>query len=343
MLKIHKEKSRIFDRKKKVLPFQKLLREKGELNMETEWRNYRKKNYEELELKDDFMFGKVMQNEELCRRTLETLLEMPIRGISSLERQKGIELLGDRKGIRLDIYVRDADKTVYDAEMQQRHKKEDEEGLPKRTRYYQGLIDLDILESGGKYQELPDSYIIFICTFDPFGKNRSRYTFGNVCLEDTDIRLHDGAVKIFFNTKGSREGMNADVRMLLEYLDTKTVANKLTEDLDRAVEEVRRNEKWRLEYMKERFIYIEAREDGRLDGLEEGREEGRKEGLEEGRKAALEEAQREAAFNMAEMLVKNVEAAMRNFHVDLPGACNGLGIHIEEYGKAKEMLDSLKE
>ena len=147
MLKIHKEKSRIFDRKKKVLPFQKLLREKGELNMETEWRNYRKKNYEELELKDDFMFGKVMQNEELCRRTLETLLEMPIRGISSLERQKGIELLGDRKGIRLDIYVRDADKTVYDAEMQQRHKKEDEEGLPKRTRYYQGLIDLDILES----------------------------------------------------------------------------------------------------------------------------------------------------------------------------------------------------
>ena len=128
--------------------------------------------------------------------------------------------------------------------------------------------------------------------------------------------------------------MNADVRMLLEYLDTKSVANKLTEDLDRAVEEVRRNEKWRLEYMKERFIYIEAREDGRLDGLEEGREEGRK--------AALEEAQREAAFNMAEMLVKNVEAAMRNFHVDLPGACNGLGIHIEEYRKAKEMLNSLK-
>ena len=67
--------------------------------------------------------------------------------------------------------------------------------------------------------------------------------------------------------------------------------------------------------MKERFIYIEAREDGRLDGLEEGREEGRK--------AALEEAQREAAFNMAEMLVKNVDAAMRNFHVDLPGACTG--------------------
>ena len=120
--------------------------------------------------------------------------------------------------------------------------------------------------------------------------------------------------------------MNADVRMLLEYLDTKTVANKLTEDLDRAVEEVRRNEKWRLEYMKERFIYIEAREDGRLDGLEEGRKE----------------AQREAAFNMAEMLVKNVDAAMRNFHVDLPGACNGLGIHIEEYRKAKEMLNSLK-
>ena len=88
---------------------------KGELKMETRLRNYQKKHYEELELKDDFMFGKVMQNKELCRRTLETLLEMPIKDITRLEKQKEIRMLEDRKRIRLDIYVQDADKTVYDA------------------------------------------------------------------------------------------------------------------------------------------------------------------------------------------------------------------------------------
>ena len=72
--------------------------------------------------------------------------------------------------------------------------------------------------------------------------------------------------------------------------------------------------------MKERVIYVDAREDGRRDGLEEGR--------------------RESEFNMAKMLVKNVDAAMQNFHVDLTGACQGLGHTVEEYDKAKELIDN---
>lgn len=291
--------------------------------MEIDIRHYRKKNYEELELKDDFMFGKVMQDRELCKKTLETLLEMPIKEIVSLEKQKDIKLISGRKGIRLDIYVQDMDKTVYDAEMQQQYKREEEENRPKRIRYYQGLIDLDILEKGEKYQELGNSYVIFICTFDPFGKGRSRYTFENVCLEDKELHLNDGAVKIFFNTKGNKEDVNLETQKLLEYLDGKTVGNELTRKLDEAVEEIRRNEKWRLEYMKERFIFMEAREDGRRDGLEEGR--------------------KESELNMAKMMVKNVDAAIYSFHVDLLGACAGLGLSLEEYEKAKELIQSREE
>lgn len=104
--------------------------------------------------------------------------------------------------------------------------------------------------------------------------------------------------------------------MLLDYLENKSITNTLTKELDEAVEEARRNEKWRLEYMKERVIYMEAREDGRLDGLEEGR---------------------------AQTLVKSVDAAMKNFHMDLSGACKGLGYTLEEYEKAKELIDSKEE
>ena len=81
---------------------------------------------------------------------------------------------------RLDVYVEDEAGTVYDVEIQTEAKK----GLPKRTRYYQGVIDLHILEKGEDYTALRKSFVIFICTYDPFGKDRYIYTFENRCRED---------------------------------------------------------------------------------------------------------------------------------------------------------------
>lgn len=40
--------------------------------------------------------------------------------------------------------------------------------LPLRVRYYQGMIDQEILSSGTDYIFLKETYIIFICTYDPF-------------------------------------------------------------------------------------------------------------------------------------------------------------------------------
>lgn len=78
-----------------------------------------KKNYEELDMTDDFMFGKIMSNKELCRETLETLLEIPIEAVEFPERQKSINITSKGKSVRLDVYVQDEKETVYDAEMQQ--------------------------------------------------------------------------------------------------------------------------------------------------------------------------------------------------------------------------------
>lgn len=48
-------------------------------------------------------------------------------------------------------------------------------------RYYQGMIDLNILEKGGDYNKLKKSYVIFICTFAPYGQGRHLYTFEYLC------------------------------------------------------------------------------------------------------------------------------------------------------------------
>lgn len=227
-----------------------------------------KKNYEELEMKDDFMFGKVMENQELCREILETLLGISIDAITYPEKQKSIDITSEGRSVRLDVYVQDDQATVYDAEMQQGTRQDGHSReLPQRSRYYQGMIDLNLLEKGVPYQDLQKCYIIFICTFDPFGKGRHRYTFQNICEEDTDIRLSDQSIKIFFNTKGTADDVTDEVRKLLAYLDTKTVSNALTRKLDCEVEKARHNEMWRREYMKTVLHDMEVREEGREETL----------------------------------------------------------------------------
>ena len=63
---------------------------------------------------------------------------------------------------------------------------EGHENLQKRTRYYQGLIDIDLIDKGAAYDKLNPTYIIFICTFDPYGRNRNMYTFRRM-----EARIHD--------------------------------------------------------------------------------------------------------------------------------------------------------
>ena len=131
------------------------------------------KTLKELNLEDDFLFAKVMSYKDICKEFLEKLLEIEIIEIEMPENQKTIDLLLESKGIRLDIYVKDENNTVYNVEMQRgKHR-----NLPKRLRYYQGNIDLDLISKGDDYRKLAKSYIIFICTFELFGAGRHKYTF----------------------------------------------------------------------------------------------------------------------------------------------------------------------
>ena len=47
--------------------------------------------------------------------------------------------------------------------------------LPERSRYYLGCCDVDSLQAGGKYKDLKDTYIIFICIPDLFEKGMCIY------------------------------------------------------------------------------------------------------------------------------------------------------------------------
>ena len=231
------------------------------------------KAWEELEIKDDFMFAKVMQDKKLCKKLLERLLQTKIRDIVYLEEQKSINIEKDAKIIRLDVYIEDGNR-VFDLEMQTTDKR----NLPKRSRYYQGMIDLNTIEKGENYKKLKESYVIFICTFDPFHQEKAQYTFENFCIEDKELRLNDGAKKIFFNAKDYINAEDEEIREFLKYVNGEKSDSPFVKEIEDRVAQIKASEEWRLEYMtllmREQEIWEEAEEKGRKMGREEGREEG---------------------------------------------------------------------
>lgn len=234
------------------------------------------KTWEELTIQDNFLFEKVMRNKRLCKYLIEKILNIRIKTISFPEIEKTIDIRIDSHGIRLDVYVEDDMGKVYDIEMQ--CEKGKDAALPKRSRYYQGQIDLELLPPGMPYDILNPQYVIFICTFDLFGKGLPIYTFRNRCLERNDLELGDETTKIFLNCKGDSKELDPDIRSFLRYVDGHTPEGQFTEDVAEEVKRVKEHKETRREYMKLTALLAQERR----EGIEQGREEGREEGVKQG-------------------------------------------------------------
>lgn len=218
--------------------------------------------YEKQTIKNDFIFGKVMQDKGICTELIELLTGNEIGDDIIINAQKSVKVTNDSKGVRYDVYVDDGNNTIYDAEMQNK-----DEELPKRTRYYTGMVDLNLLESGGSYKNLKNCYIMFICTFDPFEKNLCCYEFENYSIRDEHFSLGDGRKILLFNTKGTRVNVTQRVKEFLDYIETKKSTNSFTDKVDAAVNKARQNKEWRLEYMKTLLHDMDIREEGREEAI----------------------------------------------------------------------------
>lgn len=209
------------------------------------------KPIEELTLMNDFMFVEVMRQERYCKPLLEYILKVKIRAIEYIGYQETIQPPSPAaKSIRLDVFVEDDQNTVYDIEVQTTNKY----NLGKRTRYYQSMMDIMVLNRGAKYNELKKSFIIFICNYDPFHSSRYVYTFRTRCDEVPDEVLKDEATKIIINTKGTVGDISDDLKAVIQYLNSGIPSNEYTEELDAEVQSVKANEKVRMSYM----LYQEA-------------------------------------------------------------------------------------
>ena len=239
------------------------------------------KPFEELEFTDDFMFYQVMQDDSICIELLETLLKTKIDHIERKELQKELRPYYESKGVRFDAYLKDSNR-IFNIEMQQVINDE----LPKRTRYYQSILDTDMLLKGHDYTDLQETHIIFICKKDPIGQGLPVYTFSTTCSENKNIKLNDKTFKHFFNAEAADSESDIAIKAFLKYIETRESNNTLTDKIKTAVENIKKIQDTKGAYMIE---HLKIR-----DAMRRGLEEGIRQGLSQG--IAQQKAKDEAIF-----------------------------------------------
>ena len=156
----------------------------------------RRKTLQELTFKDNFMFAAVMLDEENAKGVVERALGIRVDHVE-VSYEKSIVYNQEYKGIRLDVYLKDDKNRHFNVEMQVANTE-----IYKRSRYYHSQIDMELLSTGIDYEQLPESYVIFICDFDPIGLGKYKYTRRQVIEEDLTYNYDDGSYTVFLSTVG---------------------------------------------------------------------------------------------------------------------------------------------
>ena len=209
--------------------------------------------------------------EKNCRDFLEMVLGFPIARVE-ISKEKSVVYHPEYKGVRLDIYAQDEEQTCYNVEMQAASRPH----LGKRSRYYHSQMDMDLLLSGRDYEDLPPAYVIFICDFDPFGNKKYKYTFCNICEEESAVDLGDERYTIFLSTRGENpQEVSESLVNFLKFVKADLKESKeesedpFVRQLQKTIEKIKVNRE-----MGERFmVFQEMLSEERAVGRNEGKQE----------------------------------------------------------------------
>ena len=236
--------------------------------------NVKLRQLKELNLLDKFLFDEAMEDRETYQTAIRILLENEVELLEKPETEKELRVSSEIRQVRLDVVGMDREGKLYYTEMQKRNTG----NLLRRSRCYQAQLDVSLLEPGSTdFNLLNDCCFIMIAPFDIFGKGFYRYTFEEVCRECPDLKLDDGAVRVFINTRETnREKFSQEFLNFMKYIENTTDENAEKSESERIkkihekVCQIRISEKAGIKYMQ-RWEELEyAKRDGREEGIKEG-------------------------------------------------------------------------
>ena len=234
-----------------------------------------RRSLKELNLLDKFLFDEAMDDPENVKTMLDIILSQNTMLKHPPQTEKEQRISTDNRQIQLDVYAMDEDDVVYEVEAQ----KENTRNLPKRSRLYQGIIDSKLLPPGvADFNLLNEVLIVMITPFDLFGYGLYRYTFQMRCEEVPELKLDDGATRIFLNTRGEHpELVSPELIELLKYMEHSTdevsgsCESKRIQEMHRRVCQIKASEKTEVKYMQTWEEKILIKQEGIVEGEQIGR------------------------------------------------------------------------
>ena len=210
-----------------------------------------RKKFMSQTIKDNFMFGAVMREGDNCKELLERIFNRTMSKVVISQEEKSIFYNPDYHGVRLDVYAVDIRGKIYDIEMQISR-----DNTELRARYYHSQMDVELLVKGADYRELPDSYVIFICDYDPLKMGKFVYNIRNRVDELPDYDYMDGSHTIFLSTRGKNDSeISESLKKFLDYVGSdlkdsnKDYNDEFISKLQKSVAKIKSNREQEAQFM----------------------------------------------------------------------------------------------
>lgn len=148
-----------------------------------------------LRLLDDDFMNKVFEDKACAEFLLQIILQRSDLKVAQVHVQHEVKNLQGRSA-RLDILAVDEENRVYNIEIQ----RDDRGASVKRARYNSSLIDANITEPGEQYENLNETYVIFITEHDVLKGGRPIYCIERT-VQETGESFGDGTHILYVNAQ----------------------------------------------------------------------------------------------------------------------------------------------
>ena len=216
----------------------------------------------------DPLFCTVMKNKSVCMKFINYVTGLNIVSIVHIEEQQTGIMHGDYRTTIFDIIAIDSEGRKYDIEMQVVNKK----NLEKRCRVYQAGLDSNMLPKSAEFNDIKDTYIIFVCDFDYFGKGYPIYEKVSHVKDFSDLSWDDGTHVFILNThynpkSKAAKATSEEVKEFLgivRYDDVEWLETDFAKEVADALDEAKKS----LDYRRSLMSYLEMANDFRAMGAD---------------------------------------------------------------------------
>ena len=233
--------------------------------LEQRYERYKEK-IKHFTIMNDIFMRNVLKETACTEYILQVIMNRTDLKVIDQTLQKDYKNLQGRSAI-LDCVAKDAENNFFNVEIQG----ENDGASPKRARYHCGLLDMNLLNPGDLFDNLPETYVIFITKNDVLGYNLPINHIRRRSNETGEI-FEDGQHILYVNSKKQD---NTELGRLMHDLHCEDADKMHSNVLSARVQQLKETEEGVNQMCQElEEIYNEGEQFGFLRGEQSGVQKG---------------------------------------------------------------------